>query len=624
SNISIVSNSGTGANANYSSYTESYSVIKGFQTFNIELAQTKGNVSGVVYEDLNKNGAFDNEPLVSGAVVSVIQSGATTSTPTDALGNFILTGLSFGSLNITATKTNYKDSAKTVTLPANANLSNVYIGLYKPTGKLTGRIVDLNTPDPKQGIAGVSVKILGFSNLTTTTDSTGGYMFNEVLANNGGVSQYTIVGDGSALGYGVTTKQCEAPAESAIINAPDIELSKASRLVYGKITDSVTNAGISGIKVKIQGTAYEADTDNSGVYVFNAIPVNTASNYTLGISDTVTVNGAPRYQNRDDVSISVNNETTPLKIQNIPLTPNVGKIRGTVYDSITGFPIKSSLFTEPIQAEITISGLAAPVTATVSQVNGEFTMENIPGGSYNLKIKHAVTGTNLKMFEEVSRNALVTAGQTIDLGIIYVTLKTMTIKGRVKDKIVGDKVSSIPGLSDYYISGALVQASINGIPYTKTATTSYDGSYQLTVPVYSNYTFKASATNYIDSEQASTEVVLSNTLLYHTQNFSIDPRVGNISSTVFLDSNNNGYYDVGDTVKIKDAHPKYMNGDFKVKTNYRGVPFSVSVENNSAFTITNLPVGSYYLTVDPPAANLDPAYAELNSTAWLEGPSGNR
>jgi hypothetical protein len=624
SNISIISNSGTGANANYSSYTESYSVTKGFQTFNIELAQTKGNISGVIYEDLNKNGAFDNEPLVSGAVVSVTQSGTTMSSTTDALGNFILTGLNFGTLNINAAKTNYKESAKTVTLAPNSSLSNVYIGLYKPTGKLTGRVIDFNTPDPKQGISGVSVKILGFSNLTAITDSTGGYFFNDVLANNGGIAQYTIVGDGSALGYGVATKQADAPVEGAIANAPDIELSKASRLVYGKIVDSVTNAGIASIKVKIQGTAYEATTDNSGVYVFDAIPVNTAANYTLGISDTITINGSSRYQTRDDVSISVNNESTPLKIQNIPITPNTGKIRGTVYDSITGFPIKSSLFTDPIQAELAISGLASPVTTAVSQVNGEFLLENIPSGSYNLKVRHAVSGTNPKMFEEVSRNALVTAGQTTDLGIIYITLKTMTIRGRVRDKIVNDKVGVISGLSDYYISGAVVQASINGIPYTKTATTSYDGSYQMTVPVYSDYKFKAGATNYIDNEIGSSEVTLSTTILAHTQNFNLDPRVGNISSTVFLDSNNNGYYDVGDTAKIKDAHPKYMLGDFRVKTNYRGVTFSVSVESNSTFMFTNLPVGSYYLTIDPPAANLDPAYAELNSTSWLEGPSGNR
>lgn len=624
SNISIISNSGSGANANYSSYTESYSVLKGFQTFNIELAQTKGNVSGVIFEDLNKNGAFDNEPLVSGAVVAVTQSGTTVSSTTDALGNFILTGLNFGTLNIGASKTNYKDSAKTVTLPANSSLTNIYIGLYKPTGKLTGRVVDFNTPDPKQGIAGISVKILGFSSLTTTTDSTGGYIFNEVLANNGGVAQYTIVGDGSALGYGVATKQADAPAEGAIANAQDIELSKASRLVYGKIVDSVTSGGVSGIKVKIQGTTYEADTDNSGVYIFNAIPVNTATNYTLSISDTVTVNGAFRYQTRDDVSISVNNETTPLKIQNIPITPNVGKIRGTVYDSITGYPIKSSLFTDPIQAEITLSGVATPVTAAVSQVNGEFTLDNIPSGSHNIKVKHAVTGANLKMFEEVSRAALVTAGQTTDLGIIYVNLKTMTIKGRVRDKIVNDKIGVVSGITDYYLAGALIQASISGVPYTKTATTSYDGSFQMTIPVYSNYIFKASATNYIDNEQASNEVVLSTTQLSHTQNFYMDPRVGNISGTVFLDSNNNYYYDVGDTVKIKDAHVKYMTGEFKVTTNYRGVPFSVTVETNSTFTFTNLPVGSYYLTVNPPLASLDPAYAELNSTSWLEGPSGNR
>ena len=617
SNLYVVANSSNPI-AGYSSFFQSYKVEKGINSgINIELTKTKGEITGTIFEDINKNGTFDNEPYIGGATVFVQQNGTTiASSISEANGAFKLTGLNADTFNIEVKMTGYKDTAKTITLTENSSVSNVFIAMYKPVGRLVGRVIDFDTPVPKKGIAGIKVSVLGESLLTAITDSNGTYVINNVPAASLQITSWNLIANGTELGYGSATTSVNAPQEGATQNVSDIELYSKTRQVWGKIVNSIDSVGIQGIKVKISGTSYEAVTDASGAYYFGSIPVNSQTNYNLIINDTIIENGIYRYRSRDDVSIVVADESATLKIQDITVIPNTGKIRGMVYDSLTGFPIKSSLFSDPIQAELTLPGITTPVTASVSQVNGEFVIDKIPSGSHNVKIKHAVTGSNLKMFEETSRISSVNAGQTTDLGIIYVTIKTITLRGYICDRVVNDKIGS-----NYYISGAMIQASINGIPYTKTSTTSYDGTYQMTVPAYSDYTIKVSSPNYMDSEETSLSLQLPGPFI---KNFYINPRVGNISGTVYLDSNANYYYDMGDTVKIKVAHSKYMSGTFTVKTNYRGVPYSVMVDANSTFSFTNLPVGNYYITIDPPAAALDPAYAELNSTSWLEGPSGNR
>lgn len=611
SSVVITANSGTGANANYSSYSTNYTVAKGYQNLNIELANTKGNISGIIYEDSNKNGQYDNEPLISGAAIAVAQGSSTLNTVSDAQGNYIITGLGFGTVTLTVTKSNYNSASKTATLPQNSNLNNVYIGLSKPTGKIAGRVIDAVN---NQGIPDVTIKVLGFTDLTTKSDSTGGYIFNNVLAKSGGVNQYTIVADGSSYGYNVNTTPSDAPEEGAVINIASISLTRNNRLVYGKVIDSVTKAGIQDIRVQIAGTAFTATTNSSGDYVFDAVPVNLTSSYTINFTDATA--GTARYQS-NETSVSVNNDTAPLKVQNIEMSPNLGKIKGVIYDSVTGVPIKSSLFVDPIVASVTIPGVATPVTTNVSPNDGSFTLNDLPKSvPLTVRIFHNNAGTNPKYFEEVTRDTTVTAGQTTDLGIIYVSLKTVTIKGYVRDEI--DQTYGVPN--------AVVTASIDGVStFSRTATTNSYGYYQLTVPYYSGYKFRATASNYNDYEETSSSVGIAPPgFSYHGQTILINPQTGNLKGTVYLDTNGDGSYNAGET-KIREASSgTYVDGDFRVTTKYRNITFDVPIDPDSTFTISNVPVGQYYLTVTPPTVSAGTQYQFLHKTSWYDSATNQR
>ena len=308
--------------------------------------------------------------------------------------------------------------------------------------------------------------------------------------------------------------------------------------------------------------------------------------------------------------------TADIKIYVTPKFDNTlkGEIKGNVYDFVTGFPIRSSLFTTagPIEVNVNVPG-SGILSSQVSSTNGDFLVSNIPAGTYTMTIKHAVT-TGAKMFNDVSKSVNVIAGQTTDLGIIYVSLATVTIKGRIKDKVVSDYKAKNPTstISDYYVSGTQVQASINGTTYSRTTTTAYDGSYQLDIPVYSDYTFKVISTNY-DYAESSTEVTfpaVGNS--YITQVITATPKTGKASGTVYLDSNDNTYFDASDSTKIKDAYANNI-GVFTLSTNYRGVPITTTVNSDSTFRL-DLPIGEYYIIIEPPLTNLDQTYAGLNKT----------
>lgn len=394
----------------------------------------------------------------------------------------------------------------------------------------------------------------------------------------------------------------------------------------GKIIDSATKIGIQGIRIQTQATipTCSAVTDTFGVYLLSGVPVSSMSSYTFSIGDSFLINGYSRYKQHPDVNVSVNSQ---FNVADIEMIPNLGSVCGNIYDSVTatGVPIRSGFFNldGPINVNIVIPGVGT-ISSGVSNTNGDFLISNVPSGTYIMTIKHAVSTGGIKRFNDVNRSVTVTAGQTTDLGLLYISLITVTIKGQVKDKLVSDYKIQNPTsmISDYGISGAQVQATIDGLTYSKTVSTSDDGSYQMDVPVYSNYKFKVISYNYDYSESSVTINFPTAGNTYLTQTIFATPKTGNISGRLHLDSNNNGYYDSNDTVRIKDANTKYTTGTFILTTNYRGVPIMTTIDSSSAFTVS-VPVGNYYITFDPPAASLDPAYVELNKTNYIDS-NGNR
>jgi len=185
-----------------------------------------GNIVGHLYIDSNGNGAQDTgEPDLANVDVVITDSvGAVTTVQTDSNGDYRAIGIRPGvaSVNISETDTDYPTGAiqtegtDPTNVGVNADVDNIEEnnGFFVP-GIVSGSVTDEST----NGIAGVTVQIQDGSGnvindtngnpLTTTTDGSGNYVFNDVPAGNHiivetDLAAYISSADGDATADGDT------------------------------------------------------------------------------------------------------------------------------------------------------------------------------------------------------------------------------------------------------------------------------------------------------------------------------------------------------------------------------------------------------------------------------------
>ncbi|HWM69579.1 MAG TPA: SdrD B-like domain-containing protein, partial [Steroidobacteraceae bacterium] len=167
-------------------------------------AELGGSIAGLVWRDVNRNGALDaGEGAIVGATIS-LSGAATRTTVTDSSGNYVFNALPAGTYTVTQTlPAGFGNSTPlaigSITIAANGSSTGHNFG--DTTGAITGSVFfDRNGNGANDGtdspVAGVTFTLTGTTaggaavNQSVTSDASGTFAFNDLLAPNG--SGYTV------------------------------------------------------------------------------------------------------------------------------------------------------------------------------------------------------------------------------------------------------------------------------------------------------------------------------------------------------------------------------------------------------------------------------------------------
>lgn len=249
-------------------------------------------------------------------------------------------------------------------------------------GSVSGRITDAATG---LGIAGAHVSISEKTNVfetTTTSALPGGYASTDTNGN----YQITAVASGeysvtfSAHGY------LPAPATVAV-NAPskttglDAALVKGGE-ISGRVTDSATGAGVSGVVVYASADASIATstvsgsgmTDSNGNYTITGVENGSYSLFFDGREASGSY-GSGGVERSAPVSISTHGTVSGIDFT----IDQLGSISGRVTDSATGLPLDWT--TVSVYDSITGNGVGSAIT----RADGTYKVGGLPTGSYRVQ-----------------------------------------------------------------------------------------------------------------------------------------------------------------------------------------------------------------------------------------------
>ena len=511
-----------------------------------------------------------------------------TSGKTDQYGNFLITGVKAGNIKISLSKPedNYEDTFKIVTMVQGTNLSDIAIPMQISTTKISGQVVDGANSNP---IEGVKVTIVGQSEISAMTDSTGTFRLDNVALN---PSNKLLLFDATDKGYGLYTKTdvvVEQGTET-ILESP-VRLYRSTRMVYGVVVDSRSGAGVGGLDVRLSysdGTneILETTTLSSGGFSFDSVVTSDTAIVKLEISDPETLsNGIPRYSSTTR-ELMVPSGQSPINVTpDIEVTPNFVNVRGFVLEKDTNQPVNTSTFTTD-SSKIKVVIAEDPLKSSeVALSNGEFLIKNVPSGeTISLRVYHETSGEPL--FNNVVKNVTTGYISETNAGIIYIKLKKANLNGKIYD---------------FYVDTAVVQdvkivATVDELPgYSVTGYTDINGDYSLQVIPYDNYTLTISKDGYETLTKTYNTIGIDG----NTEDFKIVPKTGVVTGTIYYDENGSGLLESSDPIIIYGNGNKYLNTRFEISYNYKEQTFKGYSNADGTFRLENVPVGSRFFEVAP-------------------------
>jgi hypothetical protein len=302
---------------------------------------------------------FTGTTVISGSVttsdgvampgVTMKLSGAKSArTTTDALGNYIFTGLNYGSYKVTPSKQNYTFTpANSTVILSSANGSGQDFTGEETTYSISGTVVT----SPYTPIPGVTVTLIGAQALTATTDESGNYTFTG-LAN----GSYTITPNGTGYIFKPVSRQVKI--KSANITGQNFT---GTTLSISGTVRTLAKASISGVTITLSGAADATTTTNaSGAYTFTGL---------LKGSYTVTPSNTGYTFTPDSRAVEVTD--TDIKGQDFAaatfISGSVKTADGTALPGVT----------------VTLFGGGSNVTATTNG-SGNYTFTGLAKGSYTI------------------------------------------------------------------------------------------------------------------------------------------------------------------------------------------------------------------------------------------------
>jgi large repetitive protein len=320
----------------------------------IQLSTSFGFLRGTVVEmstGIPLNGAR--------IVVTDITNNLVTTGISDVNGTFFITNLPLGSLNVTASKSNYASTTKGVIINE-GQTTETRLELMSDPGSLTGVVTNRVTGEE---IVGASIRVIDSTLATITT----------VLSGDNG--EFSVPGLAPGRYQINVTAQNFNTILTGVDILPDITTNENIALepfpgrLTGTVTDLQTGVPIANTSIEVRAFGVSGPvvavtiTDNNGRYI--------VTNLTPGVY-TIVANAVGYGTAEASEEVRSNTES----VQDLVLSSLISSVRGRVTDQ-TGRPLSDTLIS------LAKDG-AAIVVEVQTDINGSYEINNIDSGSYTI------------------------------------------------------------------------------------------------------------------------------------------------------------------------------------------------------------------------------------------------
>ena len=629
----------------------------------------KHAISGTVYLDQNRDKAKDGGDIAqSGVTVKLVDaSGAVVATTTtDADGNYSFTGLNDGTYTVQVDKTGPLASTEQTEDPSgngdsrsqaitftrsDPDVTNVNFGYaedYTVSGTVyydKDRSETLNNGEP--GFDGVTVNLLneaGATVATTTTKADGTYSFAKLPA-----GKYTVKVEPSDL-----LKKLEQTED------PDGTKDSASGVVQvGHDNPSVKNVNFGyATNYTIKGTVYrDADRSESledGEKLYQGVTVDLLDNAGNVVATTTTdAHGAYAFTNLEEGTYKVrvhkegpiadlvqtedpdatkDNTSGDITLElNDPIKENVNfgyisdnSISGTIYrDDNRSNSLNGGEAGYPEQTVQLLDKDGAVIKTTKTDANGNYSFDNLPDGTYSVKVVKDGALTDLEQTEDPDATKD-SASEPIVLNEDNPTKKNVNF-GYVPDYFIkgtiyrdGNRSGALDAGEKLYKGVTVNLVDADGT-VVATTTTDADGTYSFDKLPAGTYSVKVVQDGPIASleqtgdpdatkDNASEPITLNNDNPSTTDvNFGYVNN-NSLSGTVYRDDSRNGDQD--------GTEPGYSGVTVQLLDASGNVVATTTTDANGAYSFSKLPDGTYTVKVVKDG--------ELADTEQTEDPDANK
>ena len=629
----------------------------------------KHAISGTVYLDQNRDKAKDGGDIAqSGVTVKLVDaSGAVVATTTtDADGNYSFTGLNDGTYTVQVDKTGPLASTEQTEDPSgngdsrsqaitftrsDPDVTNVNFGYaedYTVSGTVyydKDRSETLNNGEP--GFDGVTVNLLneaGATVATTTTKADGTYSFAKLPA-----GKYTVKVEPSDL-----LKKLEQTED------PDGTKDSASGVVQvGHDNPSVKNVNFGyATNYTIKGTVYrDADRSESledGEKLYQGVTVDLLDNAGNVVATTTTdAHGAYAFTNLEEGTYKVrvhkegpiadlvqtedpdatkDNTSGDITLElNDPIKENVNfgyisdnSISGTIYrDDNRSNSLNGGEAGYPEQTVLLLDKAGAVIKTTKTDANGNYSFDNLPDGTYSVKVVKDGALTDLEQTEDPDATKD-SASEPIVLNEDNPTKKNVNF-GYVPDYFIkgtiyrdGNRSGALDAGEKLYKGVTVNLVDADGT-VVATTTTDADGTYSFDKLPAGTYSVKVVQDGPIASleqtgdpdatkDNASEPITLNNDNPSTTDvNFGYVNN-NSLSGTVYRDDSRNGDQD--------GTEPGYSGVTVQLLDASGNVVATTTTDANGAYSFSKLPDGTYSVKVVKDG--------ELADTEQTEDPDANK